>query len=113
LNIAGSCLLLETDFLSDLKMTMDEMENPVDIFYLSANIVMSLKDHPLDTPVDAKAEMAFKFLLDSPKCSTIDSKIKAMIAGIIPKYVQYFPSLQEMALNSQIDFCEYDDLSVI
>lgn len=83
-------------------MTMDETENQVDLFYSSANIVMSLKGHPIDTPVDAKTEKAFKFLLESPNCGTIDSKIKAMIAGIIPNYVQYFPSLQEMALNSQI-----------
>lgn len=90
-----------------LKMLRTEESIP-DRFYKASNQLIDINyKHNKPSAVYG----AFKFLLTAG-CWTEHEQLRIMASERIPKYFEYFPTLQELAINSQLDLCEDDSLQV-
>ena len=79
----------------------------VDMFYASTAKLMALET----TVYNKEHEAAFRTLLKIPQWND-EIQLKIMASQFISDYAKYFPDLQNDAFNSQIDFCEDDNILV-
>ncbi|KAI8900032.1 apoptosis inhibitory protein 5-domain-containing protein, partial [Globomyces pollinis-pini] len=77
-------------------------------FYDATNDLLDMKINQADPSLYTNQ---FNLLLESPRW-TGENGLKILAAKCIPQYLSYFPTLQENALDTHLDFCEDDDIQV-
>jgi hypothetical protein len=78
----------------------------IDTFYNATTALSYMKTNKT-APQEVKTNFtkfteAFQLLLQTTKWSDCEFRLKLMAAESIPKYVEYYPSLQEQAMNVQL-----------
>jgi hypothetical protein len=74
----------------------------IEFFYNATTQLLGLKEKK--SSLDARHVEALALLFETSKWDK-EPKIRIMAASFIPQYIQFFPDLQERALNVQIVSC--------